>query len=401
MNTSEKEVPVEDTYRRDHYLPFQVNLLKCLAMWPVNFKKILPKPLHGLNIVLNGLFYLLMSGNLLQMAVLQIKTLIDAWDLDSTTSMNDVSDYIISSIIYSGGFLMCVYFQLRYRANKKMVDHLNRTLISRSNRGLTFVNITPCYQWARKLSIWWTLACVLGTVHYGIYPVLVQKRILPISIQYPFDTQATPNFEIMYFVQFFGQLQIGAIYSVYGTMWISIIILICGQFDILFCSVKNVLWAGMLRSGDASALEFLKGRQVEISNQLSSSISEYYNSVEENDFLQPGIEIQSKKDATLTLSTLYSKYDREVLMELREMILLHQNILHICAMLEEFFHPFMLGKISVCSVLACFLAYLASSGLGSIMKVVTLLEYLFLVFAELLLNTYFPTILSLQVRQKE
>lgn len=388
---------MEDNYQRDHYLPFQVNLLKCLAMWPLNFKKILPSSLHFLNFYLNGVFYMVMSGNLLQMAVLQMKTLYDAWD--STTSMNDVSDFIVSSIIYSGGFLMCVYFQLRYRANKEMVHHLNKTLVSRSSRGLTYVTVGPCYNWARKLSIWWTVACVLGTIHYGIYPVLVRKRILPINIQYPFDTQSSPNFEILYFVQFFGQLQIGAIYSVYGTMWISVIILICGQFDILFCSVKNVLWSGMIRSGESSALEYLKRRQEENKIPQAKAFSEYYNSVEVNDVLQLSNHHQkpSSQVESVTDSNLFSKYDKEVLVELRKAVLLHQNILRLSAMLEEFFYPFMLGKISVCSILACFLAYLSSSGLGSIMKVVTLLEYLILVFAELLLNTYFPTILLHQV----
>lgn len=382
---------VDDDYRRDHYLPFQVNVLKCLGMWPANYKRVLPVSLRHLNLVLNVLFYLLMSGNLLQMAMFQIKTLFDAWP---RSSMDDVSDFIISSIIYTGGFLMCIYFQVRYRANKNLVDALNKTIFSRSTRGLTYVTVIPCYKWARKLSIYWTLVCVIGTIHYGIYPLLISKRILPINIKYPFDTNVSPAFEIMYFVQFFGQLQIGAIYSVYGTMWISIIILICGQFDVLFCTIKNALWSAILLRGKPVMLEHLKDCQRDNKLLSESTISIYYNSVEEKDDLD---RVYNKQPHDNLSTVSYAGYDSEILLVLRRAVLLHQNILHLSAMLERFFYPFLLGKIGVCSLLACFLAYLSSSGLTSIMKIVTLVEYLLLVFTELLLITYFPTVLLYQV----
>lgn len=363
-------------------------------MWPLNFKRVLPQQLHFLNLALNAVFYLVMSGNLLQMAVLQIKTLFDAWN---GSNMDDVSDYIISSIIYTGGFLMCVYFQVRYRANKRMVDHLNQTIVSRSSRGLTFVTITPCYEWARKLSLWWTVVCVTGTVHYAIYPLLVSKRILPVSIKYPFDTYKSPNFEIMYLVQFIGQLQIGAIYSVYGNMWMSVIIMICGQFDLFYCSVKNAWWSAILHRGDSSEVNYLKQLQLERDPILENKFSDYYNSVERNETLSCGVIDQGLPTKKSADDFPTGELDKEVLWQLRKTVLLHQNILRLAGMLEEFFYPFMLGKIFVCSLLACFLAYLSSSGVTSTMKVVTLVEYLLLVFAELLLITYFPTILLHQV----
>lgn len=143
-------------YHRDDYLEFQVNLLKCLGMWPIGFRNYLPSYLHWLSCVLNGIYFVLMSGNLGQMAVLQMKTLFDAWG----GSLDDVSDYIISSIIYSGGFLMCIYYQIRYVTNKAMVDHLNASFLGRSPSGLTFVTMEKCYEYARKLSIYWAISCV-------------------------------------------------------------------------------------------------------------------------------------------------------------------------------------------------------------------------------------------------
>lgn len=195
----------------------------------------------------------------------------------------------------------------------------------------------------------------------------------------------------MYILQFIGQLQIGAIYSVYGTMWISTIILICGQFDLLFCSIKNMLYSAMLLRGDSRSKECFKSLWKDDS-WLKTNKIEYYKSIEEWDEI-------SSQAMTLKNGSLLSdgKYDKELLRILRETILLHQNILRISGLLEEFFSPFMLAKTSVCCILACFIAYLTSSGLTSVMKVITLLEYLFLVFAELLLNTYYPTLLQQHV----
>lgn len=143
-------------------------------------------------------------------------------------------------------------------------------------------------------------------------------------------------------------------------------------------------------------LRELQDRPKGIESSPQENRLSYYNSVEEDDFIPQGKINESR--IKFDSSHLYRTFDGEVLEELRRAVLLHQNILRMSAMLEHYFYPFMLGKIFVCSLLACFLAYLSSSGLGSIMKVITLLEYLILVFAELLLNTYFPSILLQQVR---
>lgn len=143
-------------FQTAHFLSFQVNLLKCLGMWPINFKRFLPENLHKLNVILNGVFFMMMSGNLFQMALLQIITLFVSWSGD----LDDVSDYIISSIIYTGGFLMCIYYQLRYEMNRGLVEHVNKTFHRRSPKGLTFVTMQRSFEYARKLSMWWAVVCV-------------------------------------------------------------------------------------------------------------------------------------------------------------------------------------------------------------------------------------------------
>lgn len=133
-------------------------------MWPINFKRFLPENLH---VILNGVYFLIMSGNLFQMALLQLITLVESWGGD----LDDVSDYIISSIIYTGGFLMCIYYQLRFLMNRGLVEHLNKTFPRRSAKGLTFVTMQRSYEYARKLSVWWAVVCV-GEFNYEVLIII-------------------------------------------------------------------------------------------------------------------------------------------------------------------------------------------------------------------------------------
>lgn len=49
-----------------------------------------------------------------------------------------------------------------------------------------------------------------------------------------------------YVLQTLGQLLVAFIFPSYGSMMLTISMLICGQYDILFCSLKNIRYTAML-----------------------------------------------------------------------------------------------------------------------------------------------------------
>lgn len=52
--------------------------------------------------------------------------------------------------------------------------------------------------------------------------------------------QAAYVYEAMYFLQFVGQIQVAAAFSASSGFHMVLAILISGQYDVLFCSLKNI-----------------------------------------------------------------------------------------------------------------------------------------------------------------
>lgn len=53
-------------------------------------------------------------------------------------------------------------------------------------------------------------------------------------------------FLVTYFLQGLGQLLVGFLFPSFSVMIMTFSLLICGQYDILFCSFKNVRYTAML-----------------------------------------------------------------------------------------------------------------------------------------------------------
>lgn len=115
--------------------------------------------------------------------------------------------------------------------------------------GLTYVTISESFKSSQKFSCFWVISCVVGTLSWIIYPIVVSKRILPLDSWYPFDIQAFPYFEITYFLQFCGQIFVGVVYGISSGIYVSIVIMMCGQFDILFASLKSIGFTTMHKDG--------------------------------------------------------------------------------------------------------------------------------------------------------
>lgn len=56
-------------------------------------------------------------------------------------------------------------------------------------------------------------------------------------------------YEIIYVIQTVAQAHLPFIYCVPSGLFLSGAIIICGQYDILFCSLKNLLSTAMIRKG--------------------------------------------------------------------------------------------------------------------------------------------------------
>lgn len=56
-------------------------------------------------------------------------------------------------------------------------------------------------------------------------------------------------YETLYFIQILAQAQIGQVFGNGSGVYVVLITLICGQYDLLFCSLKNLLYTAEINSG--------------------------------------------------------------------------------------------------------------------------------------------------------
>lgn len=176
--------------QKDNFLKIQIFWLKLLAMWPINYKKILPSSLSFLSNILNGLYYIFWQFICLHLIVLHIVSLVLKWN----EGLDEISDFIMTTLIYVFSYFITVYYQLRYKKHKELKDFLDQNFKSRSAKGLTFTTSEFSYLDALKKYKFWVFVCVFGTVHTSLYPILVRKKILPLECWYPFEVIVSLNF---------------------------------------------------------------------------------------------------------------------------------------------------------------------------------------------------------------
>lgn len=140
----------------------------------------------------------------------------------------------------------------------------------------------------------------------------------------------------------------------------SMVIAICGQYDILYSSLKNIRYTAMIRHGGnrPELMEIQKALRYE-----TMEINQYYNAVE---FLEDFDELkyQPENQHLELVHPTYdylSEYSHELSSSLADCVRHHQMILKFCEMLESFYSTFVMVKLLEASFLICFLAYLASS----------------------------------------
>lgn len=174
----------------------------------------------------------------------------------------------------------------------------------------------------------------------------------------------------------------------------SMVSALLNQYDILYCSLKNVRYTGMIQRGGC------KTELIELQKKIDFKkyeVNEYFNALE---FYENLDEIDSREKSIFqkvperTKYNYLIEYDDEISAALSECIKHHQLILQFCKKLEAFYHPFILLKILQITFLICFLAYLASSPLDSVMKLINILEYLALTSSELLIFCYYGEVVE-------
>lgn len=236
------------TFYEKDLLALQTVALQMMAMVPIDYTKFLPPSLHWLSPSLHRLavfMLLIFGGNVIITALWILPAAIETVNLEQTT-------YLITvSIIGTFSVFNMQYYQWSYKSYLHIVDYVNANFLHRSAYGVTCVTGEPAYLLAKRFTFYWTSLCTVSTFQWVFLALFFGYRLLPVNITYTFlDQRQTPYYQIL-FVLHSGFQYVSALgFSTGANVLLSVVVIICGQFDMLFCSLKNIRNTAMMINGN-------------------------------------------------------------------------------------------------------------------------------------------------------
>ncbi|XP_062123227.1 putative odorant receptor 85e [Drosophila sulfurigaster albostrigata] len=311
----------------------------------------------------------------LHLGLLFSKTTLDALP---TGDLEDITDALTMTVIYFFTAYASIYWCVRSRRLQLYLNYINQEYRHHSLAGVSFVNCYTTYRWARNFSALWMGACLAGVIFWGITPVVLGHHALPLHCWYPFDALADHIYPLVYAIQLYGQIIVGAAFGYGGLMFVTFSLLLLAQFDVLYCSLKNLDAHARLLSGET--LQQLHALQCHLLlDDATCELGQYAMLREHATDLQK----MTRKRMQPAPSLKRAAHDGLV-----ECVRLHRFILNCAAELEQIFSPYCLCKSLQITVQLCLLVFVGVSGSREVVRVINQLQYLGLTLFELLMFTY-------------
>ncbi|XP_061391550.1 odorant receptor 83a-like [Musca vetustissima] len=299
---------------------------------------------------------------------------------------------LMQIIIYLWTFGMKVYFR-RLRSGKleEVIESLNSRYETRSARGFTYVTMDKCVAMSNKWIKTYVYSCFSGAVFWLIVPITYGDRSLPLTCWYPMDYKKPIIYETIYILQAVAQIQVAAAFSSSSGLHMVLSILISGQYDILFCSLKNVFATVAMRM-HLTVEQLIKLRKHQDDQQ--PELNEFYCSTEKV-FAIDKLDLISNQIST-------TKFHYHFRATFKKCIKHHCYILECLKNMETFFNPIWFLKTGQVILLMCLVAFVSvksTTANSSFMKNLSLGQYLFLVAWEFLVICYFAQIIFINSQQ--
>uniref|UniRef100_A0A1I8NU41 Odorant receptor n=1 Tax=Stomoxys calcitrans TaxID=35570 RepID=A0A1I8NU41_STOCA len=379
--------PIEE--RRDLFQHIRLTMYSA-AMYPMHLERLLPQFICGMGLIVEWLLELFLYLVCIHIAVLYVCTLylnFHSGDLELLVNC------MIQTIIYIWTIAMKVYFRrMRPSLLEELVDSINLKYRTRSATGFTYVTMDQSLAMSNRWIKTYVYCCFVGTVFWLILPIVYGDRSLPLACWYPLDYKAPTIYETIYFLQSVGQIQVAAAFSASSGFHMVLAILMSGQYDILFCSLKNILATVAVRMGKSKE-DLRKLRDLQ--ELREPEINEYYCAEEKTcdvEMLFHSNEIQEQPD----LMTTSNNFHRSFRKTFKNCIEHHWYILDCLKKMETFYNPiwfFKTGEVMLLMCLVAFVSVKSTTANSSFMKAVSLGQYLVLVAWEFLIICYFGEII--------
>lgn len=289
-----------------------------------------PKILSYLWVIINflGVFHLM---------VLHAKTTYDEF---KARNLESICDTAVATLIYGFSSFTYIYWMVRQRALNEIIEFIEQNQREKSLEGITFVESKTANAKQRRWQLIWESMCLTGVMCWGAVPLITGKRVLPLNCWYPMETTTPVVYEALYFLQLFGQFGIGITFGNGSALFMALVMVLCGQFDVLFASLKNMYY--------------------QADRMSNKRLPEHENPMNEIDYVYSK-ETKAEKMKVKTTLIINSDYQSLLKTCFKKCIDHHKFILEAARKFEDLFYPYCLIKTLQITLQLCFLVFLMVS----------------------------------------
>ncbi|XP_063541193.1 putative odorant receptor 85e [Cydia strobilella] len=222
------------------YTHFMHLLLKLVGCW-----EWFPNTDSEFKIILNNIYLASVLFVPLNFMITLIVNLYTEW-VDMMGSLDKIGDGLplITSIA------IVIYFALYKEELYDLVEFMNENFKFHSARGLTNMTMEGSYKSAKKFAYLYTASPLFSVTMYVAMPMGFHLWThQPLQNWAYMDAERTPYVLMAFLQQCLAQAFIGLAVGQLGVFFGSNSILLCGQLDLLCCSVRNTRYTGLLQSG--------------------------------------------------------------------------------------------------------------------------------------------------------
>ncbi|XP_017044291.1 odorant receptor 83a [Drosophila ficusphila] len=380
MESKPKEKDTKDDCKRRDLFVFVRQTMCIAAMYPFGYyvqgSGCLAHLVRGLDLIYE-LFNYFVSVHIAGLFICTIYLNYGQGDLDFFVNC------LIQTIIYLWTIAMKLYFR-RFMPGllNAILSDINDKYEPRSAVGFNFVTMAESYRMSRLWIKTYVYCCYIGTIFWLALPIAYRDKSLPLACWYPFDYTQPIVYEVVFFLQAMGQIQVAASFASSSGLHMVLCVLISGQYDVLFCSLKNVLATTyVLMGANMAELSQLQAEQA----VSDAEPSQYAYSLEEKTPLQELLQPSAERHRDFVGAFKQS---------FKQCIRHHRYIVEALKKMERFYSPIWFVKIGEVTFLMCLVAFVStkSTTANSFMRMVSLGQYLLLVLYELFIICYFADI---------
>nr|QIJ45823.1 olfactory receptor [Glyphodes pyloalis] len=201
-------------------------------------------PQKDREIIINNLYLCIVLFVLINVPTTLYVHLYIEW-VDVMSSLDTLAD----SLPFAVSIIIVVYFALFRRELYELSDFMLEKFKYRSACGLTNMTMLNSYRKAKNFGYFYTACTMFSVTMYCVPEIINWWTGQPLQSPQYMDITQSPYFEFTFLRQCLSQAFVGLAMGQFGVFFAANAIILCGQLDLLCCSLRNTRYTALLRCG--------------------------------------------------------------------------------------------------------------------------------------------------------